>query len=44
VDEEEHVDDQDRVLGMIVSRRQAIQERWLHRVAVMVRLEGAVVG
>lgn len=32
----ERVDDQDRVLGMVVSRRQAIQEGWLHRVAVTV--------
>ncbi|MEU4090487.1 NUDIX domain-containing protein [Streptomyces aureus] len=32
----EHVDDQDRVLGVVVSRRQAIQEGWLHRVAVTV--------
>ncbi|GAA4704704.1 NUDIX hydrolase [Streptomyces youssoufiensis] len=32
----ERVDDQDRVLGMVVSRRQATQEGWLHRVAVTV--------
>lgn len=32
----ERVDDQDRVLGMVVSRRQAIQEGWLHRIAVTV--------
>ncbi|MFF8293792.1 NUDIX hydrolase [Streptomyces sp. NPDC016309] len=32
----ERVDDQDRVLGMVVSRQQAIQEGWLHRVAVTV--------
>ncbi|MFJ4689543.1 NUDIX domain-containing protein [Streptomyces sp. NPDC088789] len=32
----ERVDGQDRVLGMVVSRRQAIQEGWLHRVAVTV--------
>jgi isopentenyldiphosphate isomerase len=32
----ERVDDQDRVLGMVVSRRQAIREGWLHRVAVTV--------
>ncbi|MFD8194732.1 NUDIX domain-containing protein [Streptomyces wuyuanensis] len=31
----ERVDDQDRALG-VVSRRQAIQEGWLHRVAVTV--------
>jgi isopentenyldiphosphate isomerase len=31
----ERVDDQDRGLG-VVSRRQAIRERWLHRVAVTV--------
>ncbi|MER7539518.1 NUDIX domain-containing protein [Streptomyces sp. NPDC097704] len=31
----ERVDDQDRVLG-VVSRRQAIREGWLHRVAVTV--------
>ncbi|MEV7559705.1 NUDIX domain-containing protein [Streptomyces sp. NPDC089795] len=29
----ERVDDQDRVVG-VVSRRQAVQEGWLHRVAV----------
>ncbi|MFF5408549.1 NUDIX hydrolase [Streptomyces misionensis] len=32
----ERVDDQDRVLGMVVSRRQVVQEGWLHRVAVTV--------
>lgn len=32
----ERVDDQDRVLGVVVSRRQAVQEGWLHRVAVTV--------
>ncbi|SFT20800.1 Isopentenyldiphosphate isomerase [Streptomyces sp. ok210] len=32
----ERVDDQDRVLGVVVSRRQAIREGWLHRVAVTV--------
>ncbi|MEW2117882.1 NUDIX domain-containing protein [Streptomyces sp. NPDC005474] len=32
----ERVDDQDRGLGMVVSRRQAIREGWLHRVAVTV--------
>ncbi|MFE7181285.1 NUDIX hydrolase [Streptomyces erythrochromogenes] len=32
----ERVDDQDRVLGAVVSRRQAIQEGWLHRVAATV--------
>lgn len=32
----ERVDDQDRVLGMVVSRRQAIREGWLHQVAVTV--------
>ncbi|WP_372511178.1 NUDIX domain-containing protein [Streptomyces cylindrosporus] len=32
----ERVDDQDRVLGVAVSRRQAIREGWLHRVAVTV--------
>lgn len=32
----ERVDDQDRVLGLVVSRRQAIREGWLHRVAVTV--------
>ena len=32
----ERVDDQDRVLGRVVSRRQAISENWLHRVAVTV--------
>ncbi|MFD0007157.1 NUDIX domain-containing protein [Streptomyces sp. NPDC127178] len=31
----ERVDDQDRVLG-VVSRRQAVREGWLHRVAVTV--------
>ncbi|MFL5999709.1 MAG: NUDIX domain-containing protein [Streptomyces sp.] len=30
----ERVDDQDRVLGVVVSRRQAVREGWLHRVAV----------
>ncbi|MGW3421585.1 hypothetical protein [Streptomyces phaeochromogenes] len=30
----ERVDDQDRGLGMTVSRRQAVREGWLHRVAV----------
>ncbi|MEH0419766.1 NUDIX domain-containing protein [Streptomyces sp. B21-083] len=34
----ERVDGQDRVLG-VVSRRQAIRERWLHRVAVTVCLD-----
>ncbi|MGW1910201.1 hypothetical protein ACWCQS_05405, partial [Streptomyces sp. NPDC002076] len=32
----ERVDDQDRVWGVVVSRRQAIREGWLHRVAVTV--------
>ncbi|MFI6610645.1 NUDIX domain-containing protein [Streptomyces poriferorum] len=32
----ERVDDQDRVLGTVVSRRQAVREGWLHRVAVTV--------
>nr|WP_239146600.1 NUDIX domain-containing protein [Streptomyces sp. SID10815] len=32
----ERVDDHDRVLGAVVSRRQAIREGWLHRVAVTV--------
>ncbi|MFG2653531.1 NUDIX domain-containing protein [Streptomyces sp. NPDC048436] len=32
----ERVDDQDRVLGVVVSRRQAVREGWLHRVAVTV--------
>ncbi|MFD6421822.1 NUDIX domain-containing protein [Streptomyces sp. NPDC060198] len=32
----ERVDDQDRVLGPTVSRRQAVREGWLHRVAVTV--------
>lgn len=32
----ERVDGQDRVLGMVVSRRQAVREGWLHRVAVTV--------
>ncbi|MGW4163451.1 NUDIX hydrolase [Streptomyces sp. NPDC004788] len=32
----ERVDGQDRLLGMVVSRRQAIREGWLHRVAVTV--------
>jgi isopentenyldiphosphate isomerase len=32
----ERVDDQDRVLGMVVGRRQAIREGWLHRIAVTV--------
>ncbi len=32
----ERVDDQDRVLGVMVSRRQAIREGWLPRVAVTV--------
>ncbi|AOP48153.1 NTP pyrophosphohydrolase [Streptomyces lydicus] len=32
----ERVDDQDRVLGRVVSRQQAIREGWLHRVAVTV--------
>jgi len=32
----ERVDDRDRVLGMVVRRRQAIREGWLHRVAVTV--------
>ncbi|MFJ6837333.1 NUDIX hydrolase [Streptomyces sp. NPDC091209] len=32
----ERVDDQDRVLGVVVSRRQAIRKGWLHRVAVTV--------
>ncbi|WP_420713091.1 MULTISPECIES: NUDIX domain-containing protein [unclassified Streptomyces] len=31
----ERVDDQDRVLG-VVSRRQAVREGWLHRIAVTV--------
>nr|WP_261991625.1 NUDIX domain-containing protein [Streptomyces sp. or43] len=32
----QRVDDQDRVLGPVVGRRQAIREGWLHRVAVTV--------
>ncbi|MFE2303532.1 NUDIX hydrolase [Streptomyces sp. NPDC059445] len=32
----ERVDDQDRLLGVVVSRRQAIKEGWLHRIAVTV--------
>ncbi|MFK0026280.1 NTP pyrophosphohydrolase [Streptomyces sp. NPDC090798] len=32
----ERVDDQDRALGVVVSRRQATREGWLHRVAVTV--------
>ncbi|MEV6481570.1 NUDIX domain-containing protein [Streptomyces sp. NPDC051576] len=32
----ERVDDQDRAVGMVVSRRQAVREGWLHRVAVTV--------
>ncbi|MBO4252557.1 NUDIX domain-containing protein [Streptomyces griseorubiginosus] len=32
----ERVDEQDRVLGMVVSRQQAVREGWLHRVAVTV--------
>jgi isopentenyldiphosphate isomerase len=32
----ERVDDQDRLLGVAVGRRQAIREGWLHRVAVTV--------
>ncbi|MGW2584556.1 NUDIX domain-containing protein [Streptomyces virginiae] len=32
----ERVDDQDRVLGVVVGRRQAVREGWLHRVAVTV--------
>lgn len=32
----ERVDDQDHVLGSVVSRRQAVREGWLHRVAVTV--------
>ncbi len=32
----ERVDDQDRVLGMVVSQPAAIREGWLHRVAVTV--------
>lgn len=32
----ERVDDQDRVLGPVVSRRRAVREGWLHRVAVTV--------
>lgn len=32
----ERVDDQDRDLGVVVSRRQAVREGWLHRVAVTV--------
>lgn len=32
----ERVDGQDRVLRVVVSRRQAIREGWLHRVAVTV--------
>ncbi|MBW8800113.1 MAG: NUDIX domain-containing protein [Streptomyces sp.] len=35
----ERVDDQDRVLGA-VSRRDAVQEGWLHRVAVVVCRDG----
>ncbi len=32
----ERVDDQDRTLGVVVSRREAVREGWLHRVAVTV--------
>ncbi|MFB6823126.1 NUDIX domain-containing protein [Streptomyces virginiae] len=32
----ERVDDQDRVLGVVVGRRQAVREGWLHRIAVTV--------
>ncbi|MEU0947766.1 NUDIX domain-containing protein [Streptomyces canus] len=32
----ERVDDQGRALGVVVSRRQAVREGWLHRVAVTV--------
>ncbi|WP_418953358.1 NUDIX domain-containing protein [Streptomyces cinnabarinus] len=32
----ERVDDRDRELGVVVSRRQAVREGWLHRVAVTV--------
>ncbi|WUX79434.1 NUDIX domain-containing protein [Streptomyces sp. NBC_01428] len=32
----ERVDDQDRALGVVVGRGQAIREAWLHRVAVTV--------
>ncbi|MFJ6052248.1 NUDIX domain-containing protein [Streptomyces sp. NPDC092307] len=32
----ERVDEQDRVLGVVVGRRQAVREGWLHRVAVTV--------
>lgn len=32
----ERVDDQDHMLGVVVSRQQAILEGWLHRVAVTV--------
>ncbi|MGJ5875859.1 NUDIX domain-containing protein [Streptomyces griseiscabiei] len=32
----ERVDDRDRALGVVVSRRQAVREGWLHRVAVTV--------
>lgn len=32
----ERVDDQDHALGSVVSRRQAVREGWLHRVAVTV--------
>ncbi|MFJ1732504.1 NUDIX hydrolase [Streptomyces sp. NPDC088254] len=36
----ERVDDQDRGLGVAVSRRQAVREGWLHRVAVTVCRDG----
>ncbi|WKD37611.1 NUDIX domain-containing protein [Streptomyces xanthophaeus] len=36
----ERVDDQDRVLGVVVTRRQAVREGWLHRVAVTVCRDG----
>ncbi|MFJ6013083.1 NUDIX hydrolase [Streptomyces sp. NPDC092952] len=36
----ERVDDQDRVLGVAVSRQRAIREGWLHRVAVTVCRDG----
>lgn len=32
----ERVDDRDRALGVVVGRRQAVREGWLHRVAVTV--------
>ncbi|MEU5954850.1 NUDIX domain-containing protein [Streptomyces sp. NPDC047525] len=36
----ERVDEHDRVLGAVVSRRQAVREGWLHRVAVTLCRDG----